>query len=248
MKFSPSHRPKQSLRFWLKISGIMLFAILGIGIYYAYPWLRTHGNRMTRLVEWLRQPQAHPEWAVQAGERCGQAPFLLPTNGYIGFLWGDSFRLGHRHQGIDIFGGEDAGTTPVLAASSGYLTRLAEWKSSLIIRIPEDPLHSGRQIWIYYTHLADEQGNSFISSEFPPGTIELYVEAGALLGYQGNYSGTPGNPTGIHLHFSIVLDDGQGKFRNELDIRNTLDPSGYLGIALNVDQKSNQVPTCWTQR
>ncbi len=53
--------------------------------------------------------QAHPEWAVRAGERCGEAPFLLPTNGFIGYLWGDSFRPGHSHQGIDIFGGKGLG-------------------------------------------------------------------------------------------------------------------------------------------
>ena len=54
------------------------------------------------------------------------------------------------------------------------------------------------------------------------------MSAGTFLGYQGNFSGTPGNPTGVHLHFSIVMDDGEGGFLNELKIRNTLDPSPYF--------------------
>ncbi len=42
---------------------------------------------------------------------------------------------------------------------------------------------------------------TIIDPEFPPGTNEVFLDAGALLGYQGNYSGDPGNPTGVHLHF-----------------------------------------------
>ena len=178
------------------------------------------------------------------GERCGDAPFQVPTSGLIGFLWDDSFRPGHRHSGLDIFGGSQAGITPVHAAYDGYLTRLADWKSTVIIRIPSDPLQPGRQIWTYYTHMASPAGESFVDAAFPPGTSEVFVPAGTLLGYQGNYSGTPGNPTGVHLHFSIVLDDGNGSFRNELEIANTLDPSPYLGIALNARQNPADLPVC----
>ena len=70
------------------------------------------------------------------------------------------------------------------------------------------------------------------------------MEAGAFLGYQGNYSGDPNNPTGIHLHFSIVLDDGQGSFRNELKIANTLDPSPYLGLPLNASTDPGALAVC----
>ncbi len=218
--------------------------VLIVGGYFALPWLRTRGVRLVRLRQWFAEPAAHPEWAIQAGQRCGDAPFLLPSDGYIGFTWGDSFRPGHSHQGIDIFGGQAPGQTPVVAAYSGYLTRLPEWKSSLIIRVASDPLSPGRQIWLYYTHLADTAGNSYISPQFPPGTSEQYVEAGTFLGYQGNYSGDPNNPTGIHLHFSIVLDDGQGSFRNELKIANTLDPSPYLGLPLNARTDPGALAVC----
>jgi peptidoglycan LD-endopeptidase LytH len=92
--------------------------------------------------------------------------------------------------------------------------------------------------------MADATGKSFISPDFPPGTQEKAIEAGTLLGYQGNYTGDAANPSGIHLHFSIVLDDGKGDFRNELDINNTLDPSAYLGLQLNAKTSDGQVVSC----
>jgi len=70
------------------------------------------------------------------------------------------------------------------------------------------------------------------------------VQAGTLLGYQGNYSGDPANPTGIHLHFSIVLDDGAGNFRNELEIDNTVDPLPYLGIDPEEVREGQQLTIC----
>jgi len=227
----------------LKLAALAFVLLLAAGIYFI---LRRPGNagRNLKLYQFLDDPQGRSTWMMRAGTRCGDAPFLFPTDGYIGFLWDDSFRPGHRHQGIDIFGGTAVGTTPVYAAQDGYLTRLPDWKSTLIIRIPSDPLQPGRQIWAYYTHIADAKGVSFISEEFPPGTREAFVEAGTLLGYQGNYSGTPGNPTGVHLHFSIVLDDGSGGFRNELEIKNTLDPSPYFGLNLNSHQNEGEIPLC----
>ena len=93
--------------------------------------------------------------------------------------------------------------------------------------------------------MAGPDGESFIAPDFPPGTGEVFVEAGTLLGYQGNYSGDPYNPVGVHLHFSIVLDDGQGKFLNELDINNTLDPSPYFNLILNAaEAKPETIPLC----
>jgi murein DD-endopeptidase MepM/ murein hydrolase activator NlpD len=234
----------------LVLSLLLVGAAVVAFSYWIIPWLRTYFYRTPRLVAWIRNPNAHDEGIIQAGKKCAEAPFLLPTDGYIGFLWGDSFRLGHRHQGIDIFGGNEPGATPVIAAYPGYLTRLPEWKSSLIIRIAQDPLQPGQQIWIYYTHLADANGEPLIRAEFPAGTEEKYVEAGTELGYQGNFSGTPGSPVGVHLHFSIVKDRGlsskypSGGFLNELDIQNTLDPSSYLGLPLNADYNQGEVVIC----
>jgi hypothetical protein len=219
-------------------------AVAAGGFYFLFLSNRSTA-RSARLMQFLRDPEANAGWMVQAGERCEGAPFSFPTDGYIGFLWDDSFRPGHRHSGLDIFGGADVGVTPVLAAYDGYLTRLPDWISTVIIRIPQDPLQPGRQIWTYYTHMADPQGNSLIDAAFPPGTNEVFVPAGTLLGRQGNYSGAPGNPTGVHLHFSIVRDDGQGGFMNELEIENTLDPSPYFNLILNAGEaEPGYIPLC----
>jgi len=196
------------------------------------------------LGEWLFAPEQHAKWKIKAGERCGDSPFIFPTDGYIGFIWDDSFYPGHRHQGLDIFGGEDPGVTPVIAAYDGYLTRNDNWKSSLIVRIPNDPLQPGRQIWTYYTHLADSEGNSLISDSFPPGVKDQFIEAGTVLGLQGNYSGKTGAPVGVHLHFSIVRDNGDGIYLNELEIENTLDPSPYFQLNLNAKQNQDEIPVC----
>lgn len=195
------------------------------------------------VMDFIRNPSNHTGLVIKAGARCGNAPFIFPTTGMAGYIWGDAFRVG-PHQGIDIFAGTNVGVTWVVAAYPGYLTRLPHWKAALIVRIPDDPLSPGRQIWVYYTHLADANGNSFISSQFPPGTREKYVDAGTFLGTQGNYSGDPNNPVGVHLHISIVQDDGAGSFKNELDINNTYDPSPYLGLRLNAYQNRDQIPVC----
>jgi hypothetical protein len=48
----------------------------------------------------------------------------------------------------------------------------------------------------------------------------------------------------VHLHFSIVLDDDQGRYKNELKIENTIDPSPYLGIELNAARNNGEIPLC----
>ena len=215
-----------------------------VGGYLIYRNMRSSGARSVKIVQWFRDPESHPEFTILQGERCGDAPFILPTDGIIGYLWDDSFRPGHRHQGLDIFGGQEIGETPVISAYEGYLTRMPDWTSTVIMRVPNDLLNPEQQIWLYYTHMADADGNSYIDEAFPRGTSEVLIPAGTLLGYQGNYSGDPFNPTGIHLHFSIVKDDGYGTYMNELEIENTLDPSPYLGMSLNAKTNQDGIPTC----
>jgi murein DD-endopeptidase MepM/ murein hydrolase activator NlpD len=126
----------------------------------------------------------------------------------------------------------------VVAAYDGYLTRLPDWKSTVIIR-HDDPLQPGRVIWTYYTHMANISGErSFVLDSFPPGTSEVPVKQGQLIGYQGNYGGTLN--VGLHLHFSIVQSEPDGSFKNEAVLANTLDPSPYLGMQL--DTRSGRIP------
>ncbi len=98
--------------------------------------------------------------------------------------------------------------------------------------MPDDPLLPGRTIWLYYAHMADPDGNSFIEPAFPPGAREVFVAQGTLLGYTGDYNGGALRTVDVHLHFSIVLDDG-GRYTNELEFANTIDPSPYLGMPVN---------------
>jgi hypothetical protein len=225
------------------IASIIIVALLAAAgtAYYLY---RPNSARMLAFHTWMNNSASHPDWKLASGSQCGSAPFHFPTDGFVGFLWGDSFRPGHHHQGIDIFAGTGIGMTRVVSAYPGFLTRLPDWRSSVIVRVPDDPLQPGRQIWLYYTHMADEQGYSFISSDFPPGSYEVPIDTGTFLGYQGDYSGDPNNPVGVHLHFSVVRDDGSGGFRNELNIDNTLDPSPYLGLPLNAYENRTRVPVC----
>ncbi len=169
-------------------------------------------------------------------DTCPGAPFILPAAGFIGLLYEDPrepYSKRKPHQGIDIFSNAEPGITPVYAAYAGYVTREEAWRSSLIIRIPEDPLRPGIPVWLYYTHLADREGNDFIEDAFPPGTKEEFVKQGTLLGYTGDYNGNSPRNVWVQLHFSIVKDDGRGQYTNELDFNNTLDPSPYLGMDLN---------------
>lgn len=218
-------------------------AIAAAGIYLYFTYGRSVA-RTAQVIDYIRDPSTRPDLVMMTGAVCGEAPFRFPADGLIGFIWDDSFRPGHRHSGLDIFAGTGVGVTPIVAAYPGWLTREADWVSTVIIRVPEDPLDPSRQIWVYYTHMADANGNSFVSPEFPQGTEEVFVEAGTFLGYQGNYSGDPSSPVGVHLHISIVEDDGFGKFKNELDIENTYDPSPYFGLPLNANENPDNIPFC----
>ena len=228
----------------------IILAVLGVvvvaGGYLAYRYLDTPNSRRWQTYRaYLQNRGDYEDILLRPGMRCDGAPFAFPTTGVIFGLWNQPYRPGHLHAGLDIFSGAEPGVTPVYAAYPGYLTRKADWIATVIIRIPSDPLDPGRQIWTYYTHMADVSGEtSFVSEVFPPGTEEVFVEAGTLLGYQGNYSGSPDNPTGLHLHFSVVKDDGAGSFLNELEIENTYDPTPYLNLPVNNAEHPDEFPTC----
>ncbi len=243
IRLSPPKRPRRGL--YLLIS-ILFVVLIVVGYLFLWQYRRTV-NHFMQLREYWADHDKQVRWGLHVGEHCGNAPFLIPTDGFVAFFWGDRYRSGRKHQGVDVFGPsglEGIGTTPIVAVYDSYLTRLSDWRSAVILRIPQDPLQPDRQIWVYYAHMADAQGNSYVVPDFPPSTSEKFVRAGELIGYQGNYSADPASPTGVHLHFSIVLDDGNGSFRNELEFQNTLDPSPYLGVELNGDRIGDQIAVC----
>lgn len=209
--------------------------------------------RNRAFVQWANGDEAsRADLITVQRDQCEGAPFILPADGFIGLLYADPrgpYSRLNPHQGIDIFSETEAGLTPVYAAYDGYVTREANWRSSLILRVPEDPLQPDRQIWLYYTHMADREGNDFIEPAFPAGSQELFVEQGTLLGYTGDFNGNSARNIWVHLHFSIIVDDGNGRYTNELDFNNSIDPSPYLGIATNYQCTSlvtscTSTPTC----
>jgi hypothetical protein len=246
MKFKPTpiYKTRRRIPLWawsiVAVGGLLVVGLL------VYRTLRSPSSqRWLRYRAYLQNRSDFQDVLLHPGMHCDGSPFAFPTTGVIFGLWGESYRPGHIHAGVDIFAGTEPGVTPIYAAYPGYLTRKSDWLSTVIIRHPSDPLEPGRQIWTYYTHMASEDGKqSFVSEAFPPGTEEVFVEAGTFLGYQGNYSGTPDNPTGLHLHFSVVKDDGNGNFLNELEIANTYDPSPYLNLAVNDRENPEGFPVC----
>jgi hypothetical protein len=200
-------------------------------------WRNMSDPRSAEWLRWWRGSQEEREELVTVQrEACPGAPFVLPADGFIGLLYGDPrgpYSEANPHQGIDLFSNTEPGSTPVYAAYDGYLTREPDWKSSLILRVPDDPLNPGNQIWLYYTHMADMEGNDFIADSFAPGTSEMFVQQGTLLGYTGDYNGLSPRSIWVHLHFSVVKDDGNGRYLNELQFENTVDPAPYLGLPVN---------------
>ncbi|NDJ77443.1 MAG: M23 family metallopeptidase [Chloroflexi bacterium] len=209
---------------------------------------QTQTNSSGYINRWFDERDQRDELATVQREPCPGAPFVLPSDGLIGLLWRDSaapYNVLRRHTGIDIFGDGQLGEVPVYAAFDGYLTRRPDWVSSVIIS-HDDPLHPGETIWTYYTHMASQDGDSYVVEDFPPGTAGVWVEQGTLLGYQGNYSGGR-LPVGLHLHFSIVTSEADGSFKNESNLDNTLDPSPYLGMNVNIDGKPSRPVRCMVE-
>jgi peptidoglycan LD-endopeptidase LytH len=251
---------RQQRRQWLIFALIVIMAVpTAFAGYRFIRWWRSQGIDFTTIIEssesesntyigqWLTDASSRPSLKTDQGDLCDDAPFILPSAGFIGLLWRDSaspYSSAKRHTGIDIFGDGAVGTVPVYAVYDGYLTRQEDWKSTVIIR-HDDPLQPGRTIWTYYTHMANRAGTvDFIENDFPKGTYGKFVKQGTLLGYQGEYAGTvPGSWIAMHVHLSIVRDGPEG-FLNEASLSNTIDPSPYFDLTLNIDQQPDRPIRC----
>jgi peptidoglycan LD-endopeptidase LytH len=234
-----------------RIGALLVVAIIVMYLgYRSIPFLVINSptnERNDAFAMWFSDdPEVQQSMVTSLDAPCAGAPFLMPIEGWIGLLYADPrlpYSESRPHQGIDIFTLGPPGTVPVYAAYDGYISRKDYWLSALIQRVPNDPLNPGRQIWLYYTHMAPASGETdFIQDTFPPGVEEVFVTQGTLLGYAGNYSGTAGGIS-THLHFSITQDDGLGGFTNESIFENTIDSSRYLGIPVNY-ACAPDVPTC----
>ena len=223
---------------------IGVLALVGVALaFITFRWLLprfsdSQSNSNAVIGQWFNDSAARPSLiTTMRRTACPGAPFILPSDGLIGLLWNDPagpYTVLNPHTGIDVFGDGAPGTVPVYAAYDGLLTRRPDWLASVIIK-HDDPLQPGRTIWTYYTHMAARDGSrSFIAPSFPAGSVDVAVKQGDLLGYQGEYAGAGRPPIGLHVHFSLVLSDDDQSFKNEAVIGNTLDPSPYLAMPLNI--------------
>lgn len=228
-----------TLIFLIVIAGAVLALVI-------YPLFFANDSNSNHYIgQFLRNPTQNAELSSEALRGCAGAPFILPTEGFIGLLWRDTagpYNATRRHTGLDIFSGKPSGTAPIYAVYDGYLTRADDWHSTVIIR-HDDPLQEGRTIWTYYTHMASDNGRDiYISPQFPRGTYGQFVRQGTLLGYQGDYN--PAFGVAIHLHISIVMSADNGSFKNEAILENTLDPSPYFGLDVNADNQPSRPVRC----
>jgi len=129
---------------------ISLTLILLSCLFLFWFWREYNDPRSRDFIRWWRgNPQERESLVTVQREACPGAPFILPSDGYIGLLYNDPrgpYSTSNPHQGIDIFSDSEPGLTPVYAAYDGYVTREPEWVSTIIMRVPEDPLNPGEQI------------------------------------------------------------------------------------------------------
>lgn len=81
---------------WILII-VIATIFLAVGMYLIYRMFFSINDRTIKVLSFLRNPDTHQELILPAKLSCGEAPFILPTTGMIGFIWGDSFRPGHKH-------------------------------------------------------------------------------------------------------------------------------------------------------
>lgn len=146
----------------LSVAGLLLILYLAQQTYQGVRFLlNINDPRNQTFVQWATGNDTERAALITAQrEACPGAPFILPTDGFIGLLYEDPrspYSSSNPHQGIDIFSEGEAGATLVYAAYDGYVTRDVGWRSALILRIPDDPLRSGNQVWLYYAHMADRR-------------------------------------------------------------------------------------------
>ncbi len=156
---------------------------------------------------------------------CPSAPWRLPTSGAFGVQW--------RENGLNIFGWGNKKTVPVYAVADGVLIHPSGWEGAVVIQ-HDDPLNPGDQVWTIYADMLSASGHeSYILDDFPPGSIEMLVSAGQLLGYQGEWSGRPYWAMPAHLRFAVVNEIPSSIMMNDEVFKNAVDPTPYLGISPN---------------
>ncbi len=88
-------------------------------------------SRARQFLQWSRGDEAErAELITVRREACPGAPFILPSDGFIGLLYNDPngpYSSASPHQGIDIFSDALPCESPVYAAYDFFITRDPEW-------------------------------------------------------------------------------------------------------------------------
>jgi peptidoglycan LD-endopeptidase LytH len=111
--------------------------LLGLGAFLALRWYRGNSDSNSRIYDWIVNPDENSDLNTNSFTRCPNAPFIIPSSGFIGLLWGDTaapYNSLRRHTGLDIFGGGESGAVAVYAVYDGYLSRLDDWRSTVASR------------------------------------------------------------------------------------------------------------------
>ena len=74
---------------WFRRSLLALIFLFVAFVLYVLIGSRGVRGRIGRIGDFMENPIAYPEWQIIGGERCGDAPMLMPTTGFIGVRWND---------------------------------------------------------------------------------------------------------------------------------------------------------------
>lgn len=185
------------------------------------------------------RPRGWRKIASSEPQTCPGAPWQLPAGSALG--------VRSSGAGLDFLGWGSENTVPVYAVSDGLLTRHQEWGSALVIQ-HDDPFRPGAVVWSVYADMSNASGlEAYIAEDLPPGSIDVPVAAGQLLGYQGVWSGRPYWPAPTHLRFAVVSELTAGDYSYEIPLENALDPTLYLGIALKDQGEHRSLQTLQCQ-
>ncbi len=156
---------------------------------------------------------------------CPGAPWPFPSSAALGLRW--------YNKTLSLMGIGYDNTVPVYAVADGRLMRRADWPDAVAI-LHDDPMNPGQQVWAFYGGMASREGEaSYVSAAFRPGSVDVPVKAGELLGYQGSY-----RYAWTHLHFAVVPPLSDGSFPAALVWRETGQDLSLTEVRLQIDYRN----------
>ncbi|HOU13242.1 MAG TPA: glycosyltransferase family 39 protein [Anaerolineae bacterium] len=171
------------------------------------------------------RPRSTAGIAAPVEGACPGAPWPFPTVAGLGLYW--------YNKTLSLMGVGYENTVPVYAVADGRLMRRADWPDAVAI-LHDDSLQPGQHVWAFYGGMASEDGQaSYVSAAFPPGSVDVPVKAGDLLGYQGSY-----RSSWVHLHFAVLPPLADRTFPAALVWRDTGNDLSMAQVLVQIDRRS----------